>query len=346
MLETIREYASERLQESGEAEELRRMHADYYLEVAEAAGLSIAGLGRRSQRPELVLPELDNLRSALDWTVDNDIDLGLSIAVALENHWATRDPADGRRRLELLLERGDGIDPILLGHAWRDLGACYDVIGDFENARRGYQRSRRLFLEAGDEGGVVTADFRLGVVAAESGDLESAKQLWEACLEAWSRLGDTIGEIQAFANLGFIAYHEQDLHRARELWERSVALSGEVGWTWFRALGLANLAQLAIEEHRIDEGAQLARECLELGRAAGDRNQVIYCLALLAWAAAETGDTDRAARLWATVAVQEPAPGKFWQVSHEEFADRVPPIPTGGLVMSLEEAVESALADA
>ena len=82
MLETIREYAAERLSEVREADDLRRRHAQYYLELTESANLSVEAFARAPQHPELVAPEVHNLRAALDWAVDADVELGLRLQVA------------------------------------------------------------------------------------------------------------------------------------------------------------------------------------------------------------------------------------------------------------------------
>ena len=106
LLETIREFALERLEQSSEAEELRRRHAEFFLALALSANLQVEALGRGPQRHDLVIPEQANLRAALDWSLDAEPELGLRLAVALENFWATNDPTEGVRLLEALLARG------------------------------------------------------------------------------------------------------------------------------------------------------------------------------------------------------------------------------------------------
>ncbi len=88
MLETIREYAVERLDESGEVEEIRRRHADFFLGVAESAKLSVDSVGRGPQRYDLAVPEQHNLRAAIDWAVEVDAELGLRLVIAFGTFWS------------------------------------------------------------------------------------------------------------------------------------------------------------------------------------------------------------------------------------------------------------------
>jgi predicted ATPase len=342
MLETIREYAVERLDESGEGEEIRRRHAEFFLELAESAKLSVDSVARGPQQYGLAVPEQHNLRAAMDWAMEVDAELGLRLAIAFGTFWIVA-PTEGVRRFELLLRRYDGTDVLLRARALRDYGGCFDVAGDAHRAEDAYRQSRDLFREAGDESGAATANFRLGVVASLAGENDRARRLWEESLETWRRLGDTIGEMQAIGNLGLLASEDGDLDRARQLVETSLEMAREAGWVWWEASQLGNLAEIALEAGRAQEGERRTLECLRLAEELDDRNQAVYCLGMLAWAAVEGDDAERAALLWAAVEAEEPGPGRFWQLDREQYAARMPA--TAGTVqaMSVEEAVSFAL---
>ena len=346
MLETIREYAVERLEDSGEAEAVRRRHAGHYLAVAESANLSIEALGRGPQRHELVLPEQHNIRAAIDWASEADVELGLRLAVAMENFWITNDPNEGVRRFEALLERADDVDRGLVARALRDYGGSADMAGAYERARDAYTRSGELFREAGDESGAATAVFRLGVLAHVSGDVEQARELYEQSLEIWRRLGDTIGELQALGNLGGLELEHGDPAHGRALVETSLVMAREVGWVWWEAGSVAQLADSALQAGRPDEGERRARECLVLARAIEDRAMTVYALALFAWAAAERGKAERAATLWAAVEREEgKGPIRRWDIERERYAARMPDAPRPVVALELEEAMDYALAE-
>ena len=344
MLETIRELAFEKLEESGEANVIRRRHAEYLLTLAQSANLSLKSLGLGPQRHDLVLPEQHNLRAALDWTVENDSELGLRLAVALENFWVTQDSTEGVRRFEALLDRAGDVDLALRARATLDYGGCADWSGDYDRAGPAYARSGELFREAGDENGVAEATFRIGVIASRLGDHERARRLWEESLATWQRLGDTIGELQALGNLGWLELEEGNLERGRELVERSLAMAQEVGWTWWEVAQLGNLAEHALKDARTEEGDQRAREYLALARTIEDRTNTVFGLGLLAWAAADRGDVERAITLWAAVEAEEAkGPLAMWTSEREKYAAHIPAAAGTVPELTLEEAVAYAL---
>ncbi|MGE5435356.1 MAG: ATP-binding protein [Candidatus Doudnabacteria bacterium] len=122
MLETINEFAAERLGESGEEDELRRRQAEFFLALAESANLSAEAIDI-GPRPELVLPEQDNLRAALDWAAEaGEIELGLRLAIALEQFWVAAGPYEGARRVEAFLDRAAGL-PTSSAH---ERSACWE----------------------------------------------------------------------------------------------------------------------------------------------------------------------------------------------------------------------------
>jgi predicted ATPase/class 3 adenylate cyclase len=344
MLETIRELAQEKLEESGEDDAVRRRHAEYYLELARSANLSLDARGKGPQRHDIVLPEQNNLRAAMDWTVGADPELGLRLAVALENFWVTQDPIEGVRRFETLLERAGDVDIALRARATLDYGGCADWSLDLERARLAYTRSGELFREAGDESGMAEAVFRLGVVASRTGDAELARRLWEESLETWQRLGDTYGELQALGNLGWYEFEHGDAERGRELTERSLAMGREAGWTWWEAGQLTILAEAALEAGKPVEAEQRAREALALAHEIRDRTRTLYGLALLAWAAAERGNAARATALWAAAEAEAAkAPLAMWAAERDRWAVHIPAAEGSAPERTLEEAVAYAL---
>ena len=154
MLETIREYAAGQLEDSGEADGIRRRHAEHLLTVAESASLSIEGLiaGGR-QRHDIVRAEQNDLRAALDWAEEADPVLGLRLAVALENFWVTNNPFEGVRRLKALLKPAGELPPELRARALRAQGGSTQITGDDERARALYTLSLGQYQALGDERG-------------------------------------------------------------------------------------------------------------------------------------------------------------------------------------------------
>jgi predicted ATPase/class 3 adenylate cyclase len=347
MLETIRELAMEKLEESGEAEAICRRHAEFFLALAESSGLRLDTLGKLPQRHDLVLPELHNLRAAMDWAAGNDPQLGLRIAVGIENIWVTHDPREGLRRFTTLLERATDVDPYLRARALLDLGGCAEWSGDAEKGRVAYEEALELFRRAGDERGVAEARFRLGVIASRIGDFDRARELWEESLEEWRRLGDEVGEIQGLGNLGWWEFERGDFDRGWELTEQSLEMSRRVGWTWWEVGRIGELAERSLDRGNVEEGERRGRDYLARAREIEDRTGTLYALGILAWAAAERGDAGRATTLWAAAEAEEAkAPEANWAAWKGKYAAHIPDEPQPKVPLELEEAVEYALADA
>jgi predicted ATPase len=347
MLETIREYAAERLDRSPEAEAVRRRHAAYYLAIADTANLSLEALDRGPQRLELAIPEQHNLRAAIDWGAQSDPELGLRLMHALENFWITRDPAEGERRYRLLLDRASNVDPLLLARAYRDYGSTCHMQVDLEQAQHAYEQAHRLFHEAGDARGEAEIVMRLGMVACRVGELERGRKLLEESLERFRQLRYTIGELQVLSTLGHWEFERGRPERGWELTGQSLQLAREAGWTWWEMNVLGQLAERSLEAGRIEDGERLSRELLGLAHEIGDRIATIYGLGLLAWAAAESGNARRCWTLWAALEAEEaqaPVPGEWAARDREKYAAHLPAGPRPDTPLPLDSAVQYALA--
>ena len=329
MLETIREFAAELLDKSGEGERLRRAHAEFFLALGDASGLRLDTLGTAPQRHDLVLPELHNFRATMDWAAASDPVLGLRVAVSIENIWVTHDPREGLVRFQTLLERARDVDPYLEARALLDLGGCAEWTGDHDRGGAAYERALELFRQIGDEHGIAEARFRLGVVASRKGEFVLARALWQESLEEWERLGDEAGVTQALGNLGWWEFeHGEDREHAWELTERSLELARRLGWTWWEVGRLGELAERSLEVGNVEEGERRAREYLARAREIEDRTNTIFGLGMLAWAAAERGDDQRAAVLWAAIEAEEAKASEAnWAAARHKYAAHIPDLP-------------------
>jgi tetratricopeptide (TPR) repeat protein len=347
MLETIREFALEELEASSEASSTSRCHAEFFLARGESSGLRLDSLGKLPQRHDLVLPDLHNFRAAMDWAADADPELGLRIAVAIENIWVTHDPHEGIRRFETLLARSTVVDPYLRARALLDLGGCAEWSGDVERGRTVYEQALELFREIEDDSGVAEARFRLGVVASRRGDVQLARELWQESLDEWRRLGDEAGVIQALGNLGWWEFeHGEDWEHAWELTEQSLELARRIGWTWWEVGRLGELAERSLDVGDVETGEHRARDFLSRARDIEDRTSTLFGLGILAWAAAERGDGARARVLWAAIEAEEArAPEANWAAGRDKYAAHIPAGPRPERPLSLDDAVEYALVD-
>jgi predicted ATPase/class 3 adenylate cyclase len=351
MLETIREYAAERLDESGEADGTALRHAEFFLKLAESADLSAEAEYGRGH--DVVIREQDNLRAAIDWAAATGrVELGLRIAVALENFWVTNDPFEGMRRFEALLAAGGDVPPILRARALRCYGGSSAMAGHPDRARRAFEESLALFRTAGGERDVAVLLHRLGTNALSLGRPELAREPLEESLESFRRAGSDRGVAEALGSLGYLARDEGDLDRAVALFEESLGMAAATGFTWWEAGMLAALAETALEMGLIDEVEARARKGLAVAREMADRQHTVYALAYLASAAAARGDMARAGRLWGAIEAEEGRKAiGAWEGERELFAARIlaspgPDLDRGlqaGRRLPLDEAVELAL---
>jgi predicted ATPase/DNA-binding SARP family transcriptional activator len=346
LLETVRQYAAERLEATGKADTTRRAHARHYLQLVKSANLSLQDAGRGPQKPRLVEPEEANVRVTLDWALDHDIELGLRLAVALENFWVTRDPSEADRCLGALLARADSVESVLRARATRDHGSMAHVLGDFDEADARYVRSRELFEAAGDARGVAELTYRLGIIARKRGNFARARQDARDSLAGFRRLGDRVGEVEVLTHLALLEFEEGNLQHGFDVIGRALAMTRDIGWTWWEIQALGIAARWLLETGRVDEGERHAREALALAVEPGYRTDQVRGLVLLAWAAAERGDRHRAGVLWAAAEAETAAvPTASWGAGWATIAPSLRDTSEPATPLALADAVRYALSD-
>jgi predicted ATPase/DNA-binding SARP family transcriptional activator len=238
MLETIREYALERLGDRGDAEKVRRGHAEYFRAFAERSAAQLRAGRPSSEIYERLEAELDNFRAALRWADSSAPELMLEIAGALKLFWRVRGHLDEGREL---LERA-------LAHP--------------AEATPGRGRS----LEAA------------GALAQRRGDYASAKALWQEGLAIWRELGDDEGVARALGDLASVYDLEGDPEQAIPAYEESAALLRRLGLDYELGTVLSNLGVCLMGQARLDEAAALYEEAIELCRASGRDEQLVISL--------------------------------------------------------------------
>jgi predicted ATPase len=284
MLETIREYALERLEEREDGGALRQAYAEFFLAVAESAGLSVESLyAGRLERRELVLTETANLRAGLDWAPEHDPELGLRLAVALEQFWVTNDPDEAVRRLDVMLARAEDPPAALRGSALRVLSGMAHTSWQLERALAAGEEALELYRSAGDKAGETLMLFRLGTTYLDTGEVARARPLLEESLAGFRREGNRVGECEAAGNLASLEAMHGDPELAQELLEQNVELARELGWRWWEAGKLWHLAEHALGRGNIDEGEKCATEAVGIDRELANRRVMVFRLAIVAW---------------------------------------------------------------
>jgi len=322
MLETIREFATERLEESGEANLIRSRHAQRMHEIARSAHLSAeTGQGTEPQRHELVLAERDDVRASLDWTAEHDVRLGLTCVIALENFWSAHSPQEGEHRLGLLLSHVESLAPELKAAALRLQGNHASQLGDPELAKRRYEQSLSTYRALGDERGAAILLPRLANNALRNGDVALGRSTAEEALALARRMGMLWVEAQAVAMLGSAHRAEGDLEAAWSNAQESAKIARQCGFRWWEAGQLAGLLKLGLELGRLDEAEEAGREALRLSTAMEDRVVMLWTLTGFALIELQRGNFDRAGRLWGAVSTEHER-----DPLQPEFADFAAPL--------------------
>jgi tetratricopeptide (TPR) repeat protein len=307
MLETIREYALERLEEAGEAAEMRRRHAAFFLELGATAR---AGLPSRDQRGWLdrFSGEIDNLRAALAWSLDHDVGEGLRCAAALHQFWGVR--GHGRelaRWFDAAFQRAEPAPAEIRMQALRTYGDihCF-VLGENERARELYEEGLGLARDLGDERAEAWF-FLLGGMPGD--DLEDKLRRSEQAFEMFRRIGDSDGAAMALNNSGTWLCDLGQFDLAARRLEEAISIYESLGDAWGVSFATGGLADVALFRGDAQRASDLHRDALATSVELDDKRGIAYSVAGLSCDAALSGDLGRAGTLWAAAELFEDAYG-------------------------------------
>ena len=292
MLETIREYAMEGLNASGESEAVRHRHGGYYLAQAEAASEKLDG-PEQSIWLDRLESEHDNLRAALDWlNKSSETEAALRLAGALWQFWEVRGYlAEGRQRLARVLSlAGASARSNAYMKALYAAGFLADVQGDYAAARAIFERNLAIHRQLGDKRAIAASTNNLGVVALRQGDYAAARALYEESLAIYREFGVKTAVASSLNNLGHLALCQSDYAAARSLYEESLAISRELGDWRNVAWSFNNLGDVAREEGDPQGARSLYEQSLERFKQFDDKAGIARCLCDLGNVACDGGD--------------------------------------------------------
>ena len=295
MLETIREYARERLELSGEAEEIRRLHAEYFLALAEQGASEQQGPEEATWLERLDL-EHDNMRAALSWMLESEeAEPGLRLAGALWQFWDMRGYyGEGRRWLEEALAK-DGRASGARAKALEGVGWLADLQGDIDRAvaaaEEGLNLSARVKIQSSDKASFLRI---LGSAAYVRGDHEQAARLYEESLALSREARDERGIASSLLQLGNVSSDLGDHEEAKTFYEEGLALSRQLDDKALLASALISVGAEFLLQGDHERGAMLNEEAAELYRERGNRGHLQYALDNLGWAALMRGDQRQA----------------------------------------------------
>jgi predicted ATPase/class 3 adenylate cyclase len=299
MLETIREYGLECLTASGEEPSVRRAHADYYLELVEAAEPALTGPDQATWLERLEA-EHDNLRAALQWAEESgEAESGLRLAGALCQFWLIRGHLrEGQEWLARLLGLA-GATPrtAVRAKALTRAGHLADNLSDYAAAHAFFEESLAIRRECGDKGGIAAALNDLGWVAWHRNDYTAVRALSEESLSIWRELGDKAGIATSLHNLGWVAYHQGNYAAAQTLCQESLGLRRALGDKLGIPSELTNIGRAAHRQGDYRRAMALLEETLALCRGMGAQQFIAWGLSHLAAVAHDQGNDERAMAL-------------------------------------------------
>ena len=309
MLEPIRQYAQERLEEGGEAEAIHHRHATFFLELAERAEPHLKGPGQVEWLKRLE-EDNDNLRTALLWMLEREgLELSLRFGATLGEFWYMRGHlSEGRRWLETALAKGDA-PSVARVRALAKASWIATEQANLERATALGEQGLELARKLGDEDGTATALLNLGMAVMGRGQLERSTALLEEGLLLFRGLGDKWGLARSLLSLGFVAMFQGDEERAEALIEECLAVSRESGDVWSSGGALIQMALMALLREDYGRSEALCKESLELSRRSGMQHHITIVLHTSAALAGSRGQPLRSARLWGTAEALREAMG-------------------------------------
>ncbi len=297
LLETIRQYGSDRLAESGEEAATRTRHLDFYVALAERAEPELAGPGQMTWLERLDL-ELGNLRAALDWSAQTrETDKQLRLVTPLWLSWLVRGHLnEGRSRFDVALSQGTG-DPLLRARALVGAGALENYRGDLVTGRAFAEEALRLARALGDKQTEGRALMTLGT-AAMLMDPPSAPALLEESIDIFRQTDDAHWLAAALRNSGMAQFLTGDLAPARGRFEQALSIARPAGDREGIELSLAFFGNVLVRFGELSEAGAAYAESLVIARELTDRWVTAMDLSGLGSIAAYRGEYDRASELF------------------------------------------------
>jgi predicted ATPase/class 3 adenylate cyclase/Tfp pilus assembly protein PilF len=300
MLETIHEFAREKLEESGEAEEIKRLHAEYFLALAEEAYPELKG-ANQLEWVERLEAEHDNMRAALSWASDRkEAGVALGLGGALWRFWLIRDHyGEGRRWLEEALAIEGRGSPEARAMALAGVTFLAVEQGDLYRAREASEEG--LDLLAGEPEDRSEARLHiltgLGWVASERDDPESAARWHEEGVALSRRRRDSWWLARTLAGLAGASLYRGDPERATELYEESMSLYRERGDKQGLGSCLNNLGLVVYSQGDLVRAEKLTEESVALLRELGAGIAAV-CLCNLGWMSLHRNDLGKAGAIF------------------------------------------------
>ena len=282
MLVTIREFAREQLELSGEAAAFRARHARYYRDLAEEIAPRLHG-PHQARWLDRLDAEHGNLRAAMAWSAEHNLDLALGLGGALWRFWQVRGHVpEGRAWLERVVA-ADAARPARpptpsRARALNAVAFLAFMAGAYERATARYRETLAIRRALDDREGIAESLNNLGLTLRCIGDHRGANDLFEQALHQTRALGNRAREANILNNLARSAYYQRQYAAAQALHEQALTAGRESGDAWAVAICLGDLGDVNQAQGDADTARRLYEESLAAWRALGDLRGVAQCL--------------------------------------------------------------------
>jgi len=296
LLETVRQYARDRLVQTGDSQAVRERHRDYFLALVEEIQPKLEG-PEQGQWLNVLETEHDNLRLAVRYCLeepdaDPQAQFGLRMGVVLRHFWNIRGHlSEGRELLHALLAHPAGQEPTeARATALNGAGNLASAQGDSTMARALHEDSRSISVALGHRKGISNALLNLGNVALALGDQTLARSLYEECMEMCREQNEKKGATNCLMSLANLALAQSDYDLARSRHEECLATYREMGDKRGIANSLLNLGAVVYYQGDYGLARSLLEETLAIRREVGDKQGVAHSLLSLGSVVLEQGD--------------------------------------------------------
>lgn len=295
MLESLREFAWEQAQAKSELDAMLARHARFFLELAGAADSELVGPNEAVWHERLER-EHDNLRLALEWALNADIEAAVRSVGALRRFWNVRGHwGEGRSWVERALEKGGAtVSPAARAKALYAAAVLAHQQSDLETATRRTEEYVTVNKALGNKAGMAEGFWYLGNLARRRNDLAGAASLYEQSFRIAREAGDKKKMAGALQSMGKVALVQGDLPRARALLQEALALAQETGEYRATIGALLGLGQTALDGGDAGEAEGAFTEALSEARRHGDRFEIAESLEYLGYASERRGDLRKA----------------------------------------------------
>jgi predicted ATPase/class 3 adenylate cyclase len=290
-LETIRQYLREKLFESGEVEQIRDRHLDYFLKLAQKAEPELFGRGQIEWMQKLE-DEHENMRAALEWSLQGNIIAGQELAGALWWSWYLNGHlSEGYEWIEKMLGASSGDETLIRAKLLSAEGWFAQRMWDQEVARKLSDESVALFRKLGNEIGTAFSLCVLGIISATlSSDYEQSTQYIRTSLDIFKRAGNQWGVSSALRELGFAVDLQGDFIQAQKFYEQSLLICKEIGDQAGMAHSLFIMGESIACQGNPTHAMKLYEEALEFAKAVRSKPTTANIVTGMGHVASYSGD--------------------------------------------------------